>query len=58
MTTPMPIVPVIALEIKRTADLSGENLVIGQVGSVAAQMLKVVSSHFFLDLVPLLMPFA
>src|ERR1700730_11508887 len=58
MTTAVPVVTVITLQVKRAANLGGETFIVGQVGRVFAQLRQVVRCHFCLDLVPLLRAFA
>src|SRR2546421_8553690 len=50
----MPVVRVDALEVEGAADVSGEDLVSGQVGRVLSQLGQIVCCHLLLDLVPAL----
>src|SRR5438477_2937905 len=54
VATPMPVVPVDALQVEGAADVGGEDLVSSQVGRVLAQLGQIVCCHLVLDLVPAL----
>jgi hypothetical protein len=49
----MPVMRVVTFKVEGAADFGSQNFVVSQIRCIAQKFLKVVGSHFLLDLVPL-----
>src|SRR5581483_2668822 len=58
VTASMPVVPVDPLQVERAANLGGQDLVVGQIWRVCAQLGQVPRGHLFLDAIPVFRAFA